>query len=105
MSSEQTNSSISILVSMVSELPYKDQLTFLGELLAHQKPLMLSSGCSAIAHGLFNHEMKIADLPITEETNRKMKYLGELQGRLWDLNKELHQLSKKETEEKYGSNV
>ena len=105
MTSKKMNPIISSLLKQVSNIPFEDQLTFLVELLAHQTPLMLSSGCSAIAHGIFNHEMKIAELTISEETNSKLKYLGDLQERLWDLNKELHQLSRTEMDEKYGRNV
>jgi hypothetical protein len=102
MKETKLNPRIAELVANVNELPFEDQLNFMTKFFANKKPIMLSSGCSSIAYGIFHYEMAIAGLPITEKTNAKIKYLGELQTRMWDLNKALYEFSKAETKEKYG---
>jgi hypothetical protein len=102
-SSEQSQATEKRILEVFNALPYSDQLHFLSEIFENAEYLFMSSGVSAISHGLFNREMSLRSSTLSEEILEKSDLLYSLEQKLENIGKILFEISSAETKKRYDS--
>jgi hypothetical protein len=102
-STEQSQATEKRILEVFNALPYSDQLHFLSEIFENAEYLFMSSGVSAISHGLFNREMSLRSSTLSEEILEKSDLLYSLEQKLENIGKILFEISSAETKKRYDS--